>query len=215
VTFRHWYPRTDADRAAEADARDARTATEARPRRIRLSREVSRAGGRRSAPADRRRQVTSVTTVTNPAHAERASASPSHRPDLVSVTAGRRAGRVAPFSASTTGRWAVAAIVSVMAVVAGSVRPSAAERRREASNGIPAPTPVLSEPPSVSAPRLIPLPVAADATTPAGQVELFTDAKSGLWAAATTAFCVAAAAGNLTLLAASLGSALHRPRSGG
>ena len=54
----------------------------------------------------------------------------------------------------------------------------------------------------------VPLPVTRGATTPSGQVELFTDAKSGLWAAATTAFCVAAAAaGNLALLAASLGSA--------
>jgi hypothetical protein len=60
----------------------------------------------------------------------------------------------------------------------------------------------------VSPPGLTPLPVAADATTPAGQVELFTDTKSGLWAVVTTAFCVAAAAaGNLVLLAASLGSA--------
>jgi MFS family permease len=56
--------------------------------------------------------------------------------------------------------------------------------------------------------RELAVPASASAAVPAEQVELFTDAKSGLWAAATTAFCVAAAAaGNLALLAASLGSA--------
>jgi hypothetical protein len=50
--------------------------------------------------------------------------------------------------------------------------------------------------------------VPASPATRAGQVELFSDAKSSLWAAVTTTFCVAATAvGNLALLAASLGSA--------
>src|SRR4051794_4012274 len=67
------------------------------------------------------------------------------------------------------------------------------------------------------APRTEPAPTSRPVQSPAQpggaaavpeQVELFTDAKSGLWAAITTGVCVTVAAtGNLVLLAASLGSA--------
>jgi hypothetical protein len=66
-------------------------------------------------------------------------------------------------------------------------------------------------PDPVSEPRRLPSrppPDPAGTPTAPDQVELFTDAKSGLWAAVTTGVCVVVAAtGNLVLLAASLGAA--------
>jgi hypothetical protein len=153
------------------------------------------------------RQETSVATVTKHVLAERASAPPPELTAPMPASARGRAGRVAQFSAATTGLWAAAAIVSVVAAVAGSTRPSPADLRPGRTSRTSAARAATSELGSSSPPGLFPLHVARDAVTPPGQVTLFTDAKSGLWAAATTAFCVAAAAaGNLALLAASLGS---------